>query len=111
MAVVNAAPAFSANDAKQFADEFYVLHGRVEPLPSYQDQNFLIVGKSGRKYVLKIANAAEDRAVLEAQNQVMKYVSDAHEGLLPFVLESLTGKKIEEIEAPDGQVYLARMLT
>ncbi|MDX1379261.1 MAG: phosphotransferase, partial [Anaerolineales bacterium] len=111
MSVVSSTPAFSVNVAQQFANEYYALHGRAEPLPSYQDQNFVIVGKSGRKYVLKIANAAENRAVLEAQNQLMEYVSEAHEGLFPYVLESLKGTKIEKIEASDGQVYLARMLT
>ncbi len=87
MSVLNFAPAFSLDEAEQFANEFYALNGSVEQLPSDQDQNFLIVGKSGKRYVLKIANAKENLAVLDAQNQVMDHVSDVHEGLFPFVLD------------------------
>ena len=111
MSVVEFVPSFSLDDARRLADEHYALNGSVEALPSYQDQNFLIVGKSGKKYVLKIANGAEEFDVLDAQNQVMDHVSGEHEGLFPYVLESLQDKKIEEITSADGQVHFMRVVT
>ena len=44
-------------------------------LPSERDQNFLVVDDSGQTFVLKIANTAESRAFLEAQNAVLDYLS------------------------------------
>ncbi|HKI52867.1 MAG TPA: peptidoglycan DD-metalloendopeptidase family protein, partial [Anaerolineales bacterium] len=110
MSILKFAPAFSPDEVEQFANEFYALNGSVEQLPSERDQNFLITGKSGKRYVLKIANAMEDVAVLEAQNQAMERVSE-YEGLFPFVLTSMNDNKIEIIKSVDGQEYLVRVLT
>jgi Ser/Thr protein kinase RdoA (MazF antagonist) len=44
-------------------------------LPSERDQNFLTVDDSGQRFVLKIANTAESRVFLEAQNAVLDYLS------------------------------------
>jgi Ser/Thr protein kinase RdoA (MazF antagonist) len=85
MSIVNFAPAFSSYDAMRLADELYALSGTVTQLPSERDQNFLIVGKSGKRYVLKIANSSEKFAMLDAQNQVMEHASSL-DGLLPYVL-------------------------
>jgi Ser/Thr protein kinase RdoA (MazF antagonist) len=45
-------------------------------LPSERDQNFLLTDDSGRQFVLKIANTAESRAFLEAQNAIMDYLAE-----------------------------------
>ena len=109
MSIVKFAPSFSSEDAAQFADELYALNGTVEELPSERDQNFLITGKSGARYVFKIANATEEFAMLEAQNQVMEHAT-MHEGLLPYVLESVHDKKIETVVV-DGREHFVRVLT
>ena len=44
-------------------------------LPSERDQNFLLIDDSGQQFVLKIANTAESRSFLEAQNAVLNYLS------------------------------------
>jgi len=48
----------------------------AQQLPSERDQNFLVIDDSGQQFVLKIANASESRAFLEAQNAVLDYLSE-----------------------------------
>lgn len=48
----------------------------AQRLPSERDQNFLLTDDSGQRFVLKIANAAESRVFLEAQNAVLDYLAD-----------------------------------
>ena len=64
-------PALSAADAQEIAAERWGVRGAASPLPSERDQNFLIEGEDGR-YVLKVANRAEDGAVLDMQNRAME---------------------------------------
>ena len=45
-------------------------------LPSERDHNFLLTDDSGQKFVLKIANTAESRDFLEAQNAVLSYLAE-----------------------------------
>lgn len=45
-------------------------------MPSERDQNFLLTDDSGQQFVLKVANPAESRVFLEAQNAVLDYLSE-----------------------------------
>jgi Ser/Thr protein kinase RdoA (MazF antagonist) len=91
MSLLQQAPRLSAADAVRLARNLYGLDAAATPLPSERDQNFLLraTGDSGTgglgthdrgqntvRYVLKIANATEDRAMLEAQNAAMAHVAD-----------------------------------
>jgi len=48
----------------------------AQRLPSERDQNFLLTDDSGQQFVLKIANTAESRDFLEAQNAVLDYLAE-----------------------------------
>jgi len=48
----------------------------VDKLPSERDQNFLLTDDSGQQFVLKVANTAESRDFLEAQNAVLDYLAE-----------------------------------
>jgi Ser/Thr protein kinase RdoA (MazF antagonist) len=80
-------------------------------LPSERDQNFLVTDDSGQQLVLKIANAAESRAFLEAQNAVLDYLAERvsfcqrvvgeiteYEGQLVRVVTYLPGVPLAEIK-------------
>jgi Ser/Thr protein kinase RdoA (MazF antagonist) len=69
-------PSLSAGEAKALAADRWGIRGGASPLPGERDQNFLIEA-GGRRYVLKVANAAEDRAVLDMQNRAMERVHAA----------------------------------
>ena len=61
-------PTFDVDAAAAVAADHFGIRARAQALPSERDQNFLLTTKSGEKFVLKIANALESRAFLEAQN-------------------------------------------
>jgi 4-aminobutyrate aminotransferase-like enzyme/Ser/Thr protein kinase RdoA (MazF antagonist) len=110
MSIVNYAPVFTLEQARHLIKELYGLNGEVEQLPSERDQNFLIHGEAGEKFVLKIANATEDLALLEAQDQFMEHIARRVQ-LFPKVMLSLRGEKIETVSAPHGGSHYVRLLT
>jgi 4-aminobutyrate aminotransferase-like enzyme/Ser/Thr protein kinase RdoA (MazF antagonist) len=61
--LVRNAPRFTPEEASSLARELFGIEGEAAPLPSERDQNFRI-----GEHVLKIANPAESREFLEAQN-------------------------------------------
>ena len=69
------APDFNVASAEAIAAERFGIRGRAQSLPSERDQNFLVTDSAGEKFVLKISNALESRAFLEAQNAVLKHVA------------------------------------
>lgn len=75
MSLLQQSPRFDVAVAARLARDLYGLEAAATPLPSERDQNFLMTPSEGERYVLKIANATEDRAMLEAQNAAMAHVS------------------------------------
>ena len=93
MTTVRNAPRFTANDAARLAAGLYGVEGAASSLPSERDQNFRI----GTDFVLKIANPAESRDFLGAQNAAIDVLRGAHTGLQwPEVNPSLCGERIVE---------------
>ena len=73
-------PAFDLESAIAIAEEHFGLRvsargATVRQLPSERDQNFLLTDESGQKFVLKIANALESLALLEAQNAALDHLA------------------------------------
>ena len=99
-------PRFDAAGAERLARDLYRLAVTAAPLPSERDQNFLLTTGAGDRFVLKIANAAEDRAMLEAQNAAMAQV--ARIGICPRVIASAAGEPIAV--TPDGD-HFVRLVT
>jgi Ser/Thr protein kinase RdoA (MazF antagonist) len=71
--ILHYAPAFTVEEASRIAHDQYELIGNAAELPSERDQNFLLTTHSGEKFILKIANATEQRLLLEAQNDAMTH--------------------------------------
>jgi 4-aminobutyrate aminotransferase-like enzyme/Ser/Thr protein kinase RdoA (MazF antagonist) len=120
MSVVVHAPRLSVEEAAAVAREWFGVEGTFSPLPSERDQNFRVAmaGGSGERdsAVLKIANALEDRSLLEAQNAALCHVA-AHflsaEGAIPCPqpLPTRDGGTIACVEGPDGRQHYVRLLT
>ena len=103
-------PRFSVQNAATIAEELYGLQATVSQLPSERDQNFLLTTESNGKFVLKIANGLEDPALLEAQNEVLQYLTLR----FPFCqqpIPSSQGRYLEEINSTDGATNLVRLNT
>ena len=67
---------YDCGHAEAIAGEFFGIRASASTLPSERDQTFLLTTSSNRKLVLKIANASEERAFLEAQNSVLKHLTE-----------------------------------
>ena len=65
--IASAAPALTESEAQQLLAERYDVSAELAPLVSERDQNFDVRSGDGRRFVLKIANSAEDRQVTEFQ--------------------------------------------
>jgi len=101
------APRFDAAGAERLARDLYGADVSAAPLPSERDQNFLLTVAAGDRFVLKIANGGEQRAMLEAQNAAMAHVA----GRVPFtprVVPTSSGDTIAL--TPDG-THFVRLVT
>ncbi len=99
MSLLDHIPTFTTQDAIQLAKDHYALPAQARSLPSERDQNFLLQTESGGQFVLKIANAAEERALLEAQNRVMGHLA-GYVSFCPRILQTTNGQKIAAVRAP-----------
>src|SRR5262245_52285936 len=107
MELLQQAPRYNAADAVRLARALYGLEGAADALPSERDQNFLIATDDGHRCVLKIANATEDRALLEAQNAALTHL-EGRGAFVPRVLPTRAGSAIGV--TPDG-AHLVRLVT
>jgi len=112
MTEVTDAPSFAPGQAVRMAADLYGFGAAAGPLPSERDQNFLLTLSDGRRFVLKIANAAEDRAALDLQNRAMDHLAGADEPLpCPRLVRSLAGREIETVSALSGRPHFVRLVT
>lgn len=109
MSLLQHAPRFEPSAACTIARAAYGLEAEASPLDSERDQNFLLQVADGRRFVLKIANASEDRELLEAQNAAMAHAAGT--GLCPAVLPSRDGTRITQVDGPSGARHFVRLLT
>jgi len=102
-------PSFSFEEATALARDLYGLDVAASRLPSERDQNFLLQDRSGGKYVLKIANSLEDRALLEAQQQAMARVAErAPQG--QRIAPTQSGALLSEIRSASGMRHFVWMV-
>jgi 4-aminobutyrate aminotransferase-like enzyme/Ser/Thr protein kinase RdoA (MazF antagonist) len=88
-------PRFSPGAAAVIALDLFGIKGIATALPSERDQNFKFTAQAdGRRYVLKIANVSERRAMLDAENAAMAHL--AASGCVPEVMRTVDGGTIGE---------------
>ncbi|MHA2249137.1 MAG: aminotransferase class III-fold pyridoxal phosphate-dependent enzyme [Candidatus Kariarchaeaceae archaeon] len=104
-------PKYSTEEVLEFISQTYELTGELVELPSERDQNYYIKTETDIDYVVKIANQAEKREVLEFQNAAMNHLTSQE---LPFNCPKVV-KSIEDDEiTPDmgkKSENLVRLLT
>ena len=105
-------PDLGRDRAAALAREAFGVVAIASSLTSERDQNFLLETAEGDRFVLKIANPAEDRQVLEMENAAMEHLARRD---LPFALPrpvpDRSGETILEIDGPGDDRLLVRMLT
>jgi 4-aminobutyrate aminotransferase-like enzyme/Ser/Thr protein kinase RdoA (MazF antagonist) len=110
MSILDHTPSFNLEDAGQLAQNLYNLHATAKSMPSERDQNFLLETLNGERFVLKIANGIEERAMLEAQNQVMNHLAKSV-SFCPRVLPTRDGEEIATVRSTDGEEHFIRLVT
>jgi 4-aminobutyrate aminotransferase-like enzyme/Ser/Thr protein kinase RdoA (MazF antagonist) len=103
-------PAFTLSDAERIARERFGRVGRVLALPSERDQNFLIEDETRGAIVLKVANAAEQRMLLEAQQYVLGVLA-ARAVAVPRVVCAEHGEPLVETDGSDDRRHFVWAVT
>ena len=116
MALLEHTPTTTPADAERILREVYGLEVEATSLASERDKAFRVEASDGRRWVLKVSNALEDREVLEAQTEAaalagaagvpVQHVHPAADGdLIPRVdghlvrlLDYLPGALLAEVE-------------
>ncbi|CAB1082686.1 Aminotransferase, class III [Olavius algarvensis Delta 1 endosymbiont] len=115
--IVQHSPRFSEHDAVKIAKDLFALDAIAKLLPSERDQNFRLSRDNHEVYVLKIANATEDEAVLDFQNRAMTHIQHRRPGtapdtaIAPRVCSTVNDEQIASIRDADGTSYFVRLLT
>src|SRR5215212_10640970 len=109
MQLLEHTPAFDLEAAATIANKHFEIRATVRQLPSERDQNFLLTDKFGEKFVLKIANALESLEFLEAQNAVLKHVSQ-RVSFCQTLLPAASGEEITTVEIVNGATHFVRLV-
>ena len=103
------APRFDTQQAARIARDVFGIDVRAHTLPSERDQNFLLTDASGPRCVLKIANASEQRAILDAQQAALSHVAP-EVPVCPRVIPSSNGQRAASVRDDDGREQPQRLL-
>ena len=106
------APRLSLDAAARLARDLFGVIGTPSALPSERDQNVCLTRTDGTRVVLKIANAGEARAMIEAENAVMRHLAPT--GLVARPLESKSNEAIARADGPGLSVvegHFVRLVT
>lgn len=96
-------PAFSEGEVLALARVQFGLSGTLQPLAAERDQNFALRTPDGRGFVLKIANAAEDPAVVDFQARALLHVAARDPGCpVPRLWPARNGAPAVTMFGPDG---------
>ena len=106
------APAFSVQQAEAIARQAFDIQASAHPLASERDQNFQLCAKDGSEWVLKIANPAENPALLDMQTRALLHIAQVDPSLaIPRVKVTPDGASFHEIDGPDGRRFIVRVLS
>ena len=92
MQLLRHTPVFDVASAIRIAENLFGVRASARALPSERDQNFGL-DATDERFVLKIANRTESRALLEAQNAVLKHL-ETRVSFCPRVVAALNGELI-----------------
>ncbi|WP_246215701.1 phosphotransferase [Microvirga makkahensis] len=104
-------PPIGRAEAEELARTYFGLQAIANPLKGERDSNFLLEAVDGRRFVLKLANPAEDRAVIDFQTRALQHIARVDPTLpVPHVVPACDGTDMVAIDGPAGS-RLLRVLT
>lgn len=111
MSLVQSAPHFTPGEAVGFAQQYYGISTDATPLTSERDQNFLLTTAEQGQYVLKIANAQEERAILDLQHESLRHVAAQSDIPVAHLYPTVDGQPLATVTSADGVTHFVRLLT
>lgn len=106
------APDLSTQQAEAVAGRIFDIEAVARPLVSERDQNFRLSTPEGGEWVLKIANPAEDPAVLDLHIRALAHIADSDPELpVPRIRAARDGTVSHEIEGDGGRRFFANVLS
>ena len=117
MSLVESAPDFSTAAACDLVERWYGIRATALPLASERDQNFLLLSVDAQaaqatpSYVLKIANAQEEHAILDLQNQALAHIAATGTIPAPQLIQTKDGQSITTVTDAQEQPYFVRLLS
>jgi Ser/Thr protein kinase RdoA (MazF antagonist) len=109
MSLFKHVPTFHNVEVTRLVKKLYGISCIAEQLPSERDQNFRLTSDTGERFVFKIANSLEQRALLEAQNEVMIHLL-SRVSFCPRVMSTQSGKPIEQVFLGEAS-HFVRLVT
>lgn len=103
-------PALDPADAAELARLEWGVSGRAWLLPGDRDRNVLLEEEGGRRCILKVAPADEDRTLLECQHRVLERLEGTEGFLFPRPVPTRKGETLVEITLPTGNRHAARVM-
>jgi len=66
---------FTIGSIENWVANYYGIEVKASVLNGYDELNFLLVEKSGKKNILKVSNSSHDYFFLEAQVKILQYLA------------------------------------
>lgn len=108
--MIKSKPQVSKEEIKGFVKRKYGFTVSCDELDGERDQNILLTTRDNERYVLKITNPGEQDSFIEAQIDVLKFLSGKM-SLSPSIVRDKNGSDISEIVTFSGEKYRTRMVT
>ncbi len=106
------APANSIEFAQRVASQYYGIEATANLLACERDQIFLLKNASGKRFVLRFTNPAEDRLIANFQTAAMLHVAQVDSELpLPRIVKSIDHQNEILVEMENGQTSLVRVIS
>ncbi len=104
VALNTAAPALSLSAVQALVAERYGMTDTVvQPLASERDQNCCIETPTGTRFVLKISNPGEAKAIVDFQIAALEHIAEVAPDLpTPRVVRTSAGKECDIVTLPAG---------
>jgi 4-aminobutyrate aminotransferase-like enzyme len=110
LTLLSTTPDFTIEQAGALLREIWGIEGDLRPLPSERDQNFRVDAPSGERYVLKLVNAAEDPAFLDAQTGMLEHLAGRFD-LCPRLVPTAAGQATGTARETGGREHPVRLVT
>jgi 4-aminobutyrate aminotransferase-like enzyme/Ser/Thr protein kinase RdoA (MazF antagonist) len=105
-------PTLTLADAARIAEQHFGIAGNVTDLLGERDRNFKVATETGKAFVLKVSQEAEDISQLECENAALAWIADRAPSLpIASILNASDGNTIVRVAGSDGTEHFARVMT